>query len=212
LTSRAIRLICRLEGGQMWSATYRELLSRIYRVEVGLHSYGTSLYPGHLPPGTRIGNYCSIADGLVALRRNHTIDRVSQHPFFYNAELGLVDRGLIAEHSDNPLVIGHDVWIGLNVLITPACRRIGDGAVVAAGSVVTGDVKPFSIVGGVPARQIRWRFDEATRDAIANTQWWLKPVWELGDKFDKFATSVNPDVASSLAEASVTQPGEAAPR
>lgn len=127
----------------MWAQTCRTLVRRHYGIEVGLHSYGSCLWPGHLPEGTRIGNYCSFADGVIALRRNHTIDRISQHPFFYNSSLGLVNRGFIPESSSNPLTIGHDVWIGLNVMIMPSCRTIGNSAVIAAGAVVTGDVPPL---------------------------------------------------------------------
>jgi virginiamycin A acetyltransferase len=201
LRSRAMRLICRLEGGQMWSETYRELLRKYYGVSAGLHSYGSCLWPGHLPRGTQVGNYCSLADGIVALRRNHTIDRVSQHPLFYNSSLGLVDPGLIAEHSDNPLSIGHDVWIGLNVLITPGCKSIGNGAVLAAGSVVTADVPAFAVVGGVPAKLIRWRFPDAVRAALGDCPWWLRPVWEQTGCFNLFAENLRPETVERLKKA-----------
>lgn len=201
LRSRAIRLICRLEGGQMWSQTFRELLRQHHGVEIGLHSYGSCLWPGRLPKGTHVGNYCSLADGIVALRRNHTIDRVSQHPFFYNSALGLVDPGLIPEYADNPLTIGHDVWIGLNVLITPGCKTIGNGAVLAAGSVVTADVPAYAVVGGVPAKLIRWRFSEPLRTALNDCQWWLRPVWEQGSHFDLFAATTTPEVVAALKKA-----------
>ena len=201
LRSRSIRLLCQMEGGQMWSQSFRELLDRHYGVSVGLHSYGSCLWPGRLPAGTRVGNYCSLADGIVALRRNHTIDWVSQHPFFYNSTVGLVDQDLIPELSDNPLVIGHDVWIGFNTLITPGCKHIGDGAVIAAGSVVTADVPAFSIVGGVPAKPIRWRFPEPVREALARSKWWLKPVWELADQLDSFIATASPEIARTLESA-----------
>lgn len=196
--SRAIRLICRLEGGQMWSQTFRSLLRRYYGIEVGIHSYGSCLWPGRLPEGTRIGNYCSLADGTVALRRNHTIDRISQHPLFYNSLLGLVERGLIRELAENPLTIGHDVWIGLNVMITPGCKSIGNSAVIAAGSVVTGDVPPFAIVGGVPAKLIRWRFSESTQELLTLSQWWLRPIWELAEHLELFMQTTTPEIAATL--------------
>ena len=201
LRSRAIRLICKLEGGQMWSQSFRNLLMKHYRVEVGIHSYGTCLWPGHLPAETRVGNYCSLADGLYALRRNHSVDRISQHPFFYNAMLGLVEPGLVHELADNPLTIGHDVWIGLNVIITPSCRTIGNSAIVAAGSVVTTDVPPFAIVGGVPAKLIRWRFPEPIREALTRSQWWLKPVWELTEYFNLFMEPASTETVAALENA-----------
>jgi virginiamycin A acetyltransferase len=182
----------------MWSQTFRELMISHHNVKIGFHSYGTCLWPGRLPPGTRVGNYCSLANGIVALRRNHTIGRISQHPLFYNSVLGIVDRGLIPEHSDNPLTIGHDVWIGLNVLIAPGCKSIGNSAVIAAGSVVTADVPSFAIVGGVPAKLIRWRFPESIQEALTLSQWWLRPIWELSKHFELFMQTTTPEIAAAL--------------
>lgn len=184
----------------MWSQTYRELLREYYHVDVGMHSYGPCLLPGRMPPGTRVGNYCSLAPGIQILRRNHPIERATQHPLFYNANLGLVPPGLIPEHSDNPLTIGHDVWIGMNVLVTPKCRGIGNSAVIAAGSVVVADVPPYAIVGGVPAKFIRWRFPDTVRDTLEKTEWWLKPVWELFEHLDLFTRPATDEVAQRLAD------------
>jgi acetyltransferase-like isoleucine patch superfamily enzyme len=170
----------------MWSATYRELMRKHYGIEIGIHSYGPCLFPGHLPSGTRVGNYCSLAGGLVVFRRHHPVDRVSQHPFFYNAAAGLLDHDTIPSIEENPLTIGHDVWIGLNVIITAGCRSIGDSAVVASAAVVTADVPAFAIVGGVPARLIRWRLPEELRAAWLHSRWWVRPVTELAELHDAF--------------------------
>jgi len=186
LRSYAIHAVCRLEGGQMWSKTYRELMRKHYRVEIGIHSYGPCLFPGNLPARTRVGNYCSIADDVQFLRRNHPVERISQHPFFFNALVGLLGEDTIAAIDDNPVVIGNDVWIGSNVMITPGCRSIGDGAVVAAGAVVTGDVPPFAIVGGVPAKLIRWRFTVELQREWMNSAWWEKSVDELAVTLEVF--------------------------
>ncbi|QRM57023.1 CatB-related O-acetyltransferase [Sinorhizobium sp. BG8] len=69
------------------------------------------------------------------------------------------------------IVIGNDVWIGRGVSIMRGCK-IGDGAIIAASSVVTKDVEPYSVVGGVPAKMIRWRFPEDHRRALAKLKWW----------------------------------------
>ena len=182
----AIKAICRLEGGQMWSSTYRELMRVHYSVEIGMHSYGPCLAPQILPAGTRVGNYCSLAAGLHVFRRNHPVERVSLHPFFFNAAAGLIEFDTIPSIKDNPLIIGHDVWIGQNVIIAPGCRSIGDGAVIASGAVVAADVPPLAIVGGVPARMIRWRFSEELRSAWKESEWWLKPIPELVAELSKF--------------------------
>ena len=187
LRSLAIRAICKIEGGQMWSETYRNLMCEHFNVGIGIHSYGPCLAPGCLPRGTRIGNYCSLAAGIKVFRRNHPFERISQHPFFFNSAVGLVGHDMILADEKNPLTVGHDVWIGQNVLIASGCRSVGDGAVVALGAVVTRDVPAFAIVGGVPAKVIRWRFSEELRTAWLKSEWWLKPVTELADSPYYFA-------------------------
>jgi acetyltransferase-like isoleucine patch superfamily enzyme len=175
----AIRAICAIEGGQMWSATFRELMLRHQGVEIGMHSYGPCLCPGGLPEGTRIGNYCSLASGLTVFRRNHPTSRIAQHPFFFNSALGLVDDDTVDADRDNPLVVGDDVWIGANVMITPRCRSIGLGAVVGAGAVVTKDIPPFAIVGGIPAHRIGERFSVEIQRVLAESLWWKFPIDRL---------------------------------
>ncbi|MDF2494180.1 MAG: hypothetical protein K0S66_1114 [Sphingomonas sp.] len=97
---------------------------------------------------------------------------MTQHPFFYNAKLGHVAHDTIGAEEENPLRIGNDVWIGDRVTIVGGCRSVGDGAVIAAGAVVTRDVAPFSIVGGVPARVIGQRFSPEVAATIARSRWW----------------------------------------
>lgn len=193
-----VRLACRSENGQMWSTTFRELLLKHYGVSVGRHSYGPCLWPGNLPRGTRIGSYCSLAAGIQILRRNHPINWISQHPFFFNSTLGLVRPGLVYDISDRPLTIGNDVWIGQNAIIAPGCQTIGDGAIVAAGAVVTGNVETFSVVGGVPARLIKWRFDEPTRIAVSASKWWDLPVWRLAEVQPFFTRPISAEDAEVL--------------
>ena len=182
----------------MFSQTLRETLKRDYGVHIGIYTYGTSLRPGILPRGTRIGNYCSIADGLIVLRRNHPSERVSQHPLFFNHQCGLVLADTIHSISDNPLTVGHDVWIGANVLITPGCKTIGNGAIVAAGTVVTSDVPAFAIVGGVPGRLIRWRFTEDVMALIEESCWWLHSLGDLIDLMPLFEQPMNIEIAQKL--------------
>ena len=179
ISSRAIRWICNMEFGQMWSQTFRTLLLRHHGVEVGMYSYGPALWPGGLPEGTRIGNYCSLAAGISVFRRNHPSQRIAQHPFFYNASLGLISTDSIYADANNPLTIGDDVWIGTNVIITPRCQFIGLGAVIGAGAVVTKDVPPFAIVAGNPARQIGTRFTLEIQHALIESRWWEYPIDQL---------------------------------
>jgi hypothetical protein len=114
-------LINRLEGGAMLSATSRELMSKYHEVEIGAYSYGDGFDPATMPKGTFIGRYVSIARGVRIFMQNHPVDRLSTHPYFY--EQGLNGAAIVDEPTQ--LVIGHDVWIGCNAIITPGCRRVG---------------------------------------------------------------------------------------
>lgn len=179
----------------MWSTTGRELLRHYYNVELGRYSYGTCIAPHVLAPGTKIGNYCSFAAGVNFLRRNHPVDRISQHPAFYNSEMGVVAADSIHSTRDNPLTIGHDVWIGENALIGPGCSRIGNSAIVAAGAFVSREVDDFTIVGGVPARLIRRRLSSECQKLIEQTEWWLHPLHELAPYNQYFSEGITEDAA-----------------
>ena len=77
------------------------------------------------------------------------------------------------------LEIGHDAWLGQGAIITPGCKRIGTGAVVGAGAIVTKDVPDFAVVGGNPARIIRYRFSADLQELILTSRWWEKSVDEI---------------------------------
>lgn len=97
--------------------------------------------------------------------------------------------------SKGPVVIGSDCWIGYEALIMSGVT-IGHGAVVAARAVVAKDVEPYSIVGGNPAKHIRWRFDEETRAALLRIRWWDWPA----EKVDRLRAEIDsPDVAGFIA-------------
>ena len=163
----------------MQSATWRDILQTYHAVSVGRYSYGAILTPGVLPPATRVGNYCSVGSALIVRRRDHPTDRPFLHPFFYNSALGLLRRDSIPLDRDNPLSVGHDVWIGDRVTILSGCKIIGNGAVIAAGAVVTRDVAPYTIVAGVPARPLRQRFDAALITALETSRWWERDIAAL---------------------------------
>ena len=174
-----LRACARLEGTPMHSQTLRDILARDHGAQVGQYTYGSILTPGVLPPGSRIGAYGSVGKDLIIRRRDHPVDRAMLHPFFYNSALGLLTRDSIPQDRDNPLVIGHDVWIGDRVTVLAGCRHIGNGAVLAAGTVVTTDVPAYAIVGGVPARIIRMRFDDTRIAQIEASAWWDRDIADL---------------------------------
>lgn len=169
----AAALISRLEGGQMLSSTLRRLLRQHHGVEVGAHSYGGLLVPGAADRMTSIGRYASIGPNVMRLGAAHPVEDLSMHPYWYLARFGYV--GDDADVPRTGVEIGDDCWIGANTTILPGCRRIGIGAVIGAGSIVTHDVADFAIVMGVPARQVRTRLSEPLRSALLKVRPWLLP-------------------------------------
>jgi acetyltransferase-like isoleucine patch superfamily enzyme len=119
-------------------------------------------------PQASIGRYCSLNDAsYLVTGGNHHREHVSTCLFYFTMGAGPETYS----DSNGPIVIGNDVWSGFGSMVMSGVR-VGDGAIIAAGAVVTKDVEPYSIVGGVPARHIDYRFDEPTRSALLRIQWW----------------------------------------
>ena len=175
----SLALCRRLEGEDIYSQSLRRIFRDVYGVTVGPYSYGGVLRPGVLPPGSVVGNYCSVGQRLIVRRRDHPIDEPILHPFLYNSELGFLTRDTLPKDRDNPLTIGHDVWIGDRVTILSGCKSIGNGAVIAAGAVVTRDIEPYSVVAGVPAKQIKLRLTAQQRQELEASKWWEQSLPEL---------------------------------
>lgn len=133
----------------------------------------------------KIGRFCSIGNDVRVTIGTHPINKyVSTHPTFYsllkqNGETFVTkqkfDEFNYVDDSKNLIVIENDVWIGSNTLILSGIT-IGNGAIIAAGSVVTQNVEPYSIVGGVPARLIKHRFDSQQIEMLLRIEWWSKPI------------------------------------
>lgn len=157
-----------LRKRQFDSTLLRDIFRKRYGIEVGMYSYGC-FCPQRIAAGTRIGRYCSIAETVRVLNGNHGLHFLTLHPFTYNTTLGVVDKETITRTR---CVIEDDVWIGHNAMILPNVSRVGRGAVIAAGAVVTKDVAPYAIVAGNPARVLRMRFDEELIAQIEASRWW----------------------------------------
>lgn len=131
-----------------------------------------------------IGKFCSIACGakFIFTSANHTLKSLSTYPFpLFFEEWGL-DKRKVASAWDNKgdIVIGNDVWIGYEAVVLSGVH-IGDGAIIGARAVVTRDVPPYTIVGGVPATEIRKRFDEAAINKLLQVRWWNLPFETIND-------------------------------
>ena len=130
----------------------------------------------------KIGKYCSFAPkATILLGGEHHHDWVSAYPF----SLMESDAARLSgyPYSKGDVSIGNDVWIGYDALILSGIR-IGDGAVIAARSLVAKDVEPYSIVGGVPAKHLKYRFDEKTIDSLRRIAWWNWPKAEIEKAWD----------------------------
>ena len=168
------------------------LLSRVHigsDVEIGEYSYvnkGTYILSG------KVGKFCSIGYSVQIGMPEHPTNYLATSPRLY----GSVDGGdnifgLPPAWKDykNPPTIGNDVWIGSNAIILQGVN-VGDGAVVAAGAVVTKDVPPYAIVAGVPAKVIKKRFDSETVEFLLQWKWWDLPPDELKTHATLFQSEV----------------------
>lgn len=129
-----------------------------------------------------IGKFCSIACGAKFMFNcaNHSLKSLSTYTFPLFYEDWDLEKADVASAWDNKgdIIIGNDVWIGFEAIVM-AGVRIGDGAIVAARAVVTHDVPPYTIVGGVPAKVIRKRFDDKVIQKLVTLKWWEWPIGKI---------------------------------
>jgi virginiamycin A acetyltransferase len=129
-----------------------------------------------------IGKFCSIACGarFIFTSANHALKSLSTYPFPIFADTWGLDYKNVTDAWDNKgdIVIGSDVWIGYEAVIMQGVH-IGDGAIVGTRAVVTKDIPPYTIAGGVPAKEIRKRFDEGTIEALLHLRWWDWPFEKI---------------------------------
>lgn len=177
------------------------------RNNVGRYSYGP-LCDGRLQIES-VGNFSSIATGAIVVG-NHNIDCISTHPTMYFSEKDFygysyeeaVKKSWYIEgitpkdksHKNKKTKIGHDVWIGYGVTITNGAN-IGNGAIVGAGAVVTKDVPDYAIVGGVPAKVIRYRYNKDQIAALNRIQWWNWSDDEIRERYDDFFINIDEFIA-----------------
>jgi acetyltransferase-like isoleucine patch superfamily enzyme len=156
-----------VEGDRVWPAPGPSMLIAEQPTYAPMKVY----YATGDPP-VRIGRYCSINESVTLMPGSeHPLDAVTSFFFYWATGEGEPEQTL----TRGPITIGNDVWIGRDALIMSGVT-VGHGAAIAARAVVTKDVAPYEIVGGVPARHISWRFDEQAREELLKIAWWEWPV------------------------------------
>lgn len=171
------KIIIEREGGEKTSTYLRKKIKEKYRVDIGMYSYGSCFQAEFNTGGeVKIGRYCSVARDVHYYGSNHPIEYAVMSAYFYNRDFGGLN---VHDVERKSLEIGHDVWIGHGAVILSGCEKIGNGAVIAAGAVVTKEVPPYAIVGGIPAKILRYRFEQDTIDLLEKSQWWTHTPQEL---------------------------------
>lgn len=136
---------------------------------------------------TQIGKFCSIGPSVRIGLGAHPTNHLSTFPAFYSkknrCQISFVDQNKFDEYGN--VVIGNDVWIGYNAIVMSGIN-IGDGAIIASGAVVTKDVKPYSIVGGIPAKHIKFRFQDSEIQSFLLLKWWDKDIKWIKENSFKF--------------------------
>lgn len=159
--------------------------SNLSNVSLGAMTYVSSARISN----AKIGRYCSIGFESIIGLGTHPTRYLSTHPAFYSAAkqsgVSFATESSYTEYQS--IEIGSDVWIGARAIVLGGIS-IGDGAIVAAGAVVTKDVPPYAIVGGVPARLLRYRFPEDVIQELLDWKWWNSSMENVRCLAPAFAT------------------------
>ena len=157
-------------------------------IHVSAFSYAVSGYFSHV----KIGRYVSIGESVQIGRSDHPLDWASLSPLFFQDHKAVTDIPVPEAANVHPqdfmhgapypvakwIEIGNDVWIGHGAFIMPGVK-IGNGAVVAAGAIVTKDVPPYAVVAGVPAVVKKYRFPDAIIERFQRVKWWQYAFWDI---------------------------------
>ncbi len=154
---------------------------RTRKYNVGKHTYFSHSTHIANKKDVYIGKYYSLANGVCIGVGNHPYENLTTHPFIYMdndiqlyGDMPVAKENKTAMPEGNKTIIGNDVWIGHNAIVLDGVK-IGDGAIIGAGAVVTKDVEPYAIVGGVPAKVIKYRFAKEIIEQLLEVKWWDLP-------------------------------------
>ena len=161
-----------------------------YVPSIGSYSFSHSSFSESI--SYDIGNFVSIAEEVSSFGFEHPIDNLGTSPVFYQENRNLFNKVYINKSknpiNDSGIIINNDVWIGRRVLIKRGIK-IGNGAVIGAGAVVTKNVPDYAVVGGNPAKILKYRFNEKIIERLLLIKWWNLPLEELSKVFNSSGNS-----------------------
>jgi acetyltransferase-like isoleucine patch superfamily enzyme len=206
------------KGCMNWSPSFQDTPNRIF-----IGAYSSIRSGGYMRSNVFIGRHsgfgyrCTIAGGMhnfsgVSINPDTIMARESDYTDAELQRLNIPRNRTSIEEMNLPVIIGNDVYLGDGIVVMPGVT-IGDGAVVAANAVVTKDVEPYTIVGGIPAKKIRDRFPDDVKQALLKTRWWnaklevlktlpVDNVFKFIDEFEKLDDTIWDDIPTLTFKAS----------
>lgn len=196
LWTPSVSVLSRVEESAVHPRAKVWRLAKVDHSSIGAYSY---VGPKARVIHADIGKFCSIAGETCIGMGTHPLMNVSSSPIFISPRNGTGTRWTDKRHFEEykRVTVGNDVWVGSRAMIMGGVR-IGDGAVVAAGAVVTKDVPPYAIVGGVPARVIKYRFDEDAINKLLDTRWWNMPEKQLREHISLFQKDISDELLAKI--------------
>lgn len=153
--------------------------------KVNVDNY-TYINPGSIIGSkTEIGKFCSISYNCLIGLNEHPVNFLSTSPYLYS-NINIFNNSSTYKEVFHPVIIGNDVWIGAGAVVLQNVK-IGNGAIVAASAVVTKDVPPYAIVGGCPAKVLKYRFDKEIINYLQKIEWWNKEIHEMKNFSEYFS-------------------------